>query len=72
MRPLVVDANAKVTLHTTSRAQSYRISIDGRSFNMPCETIITISKSPHAALIARRKNLNFAATLRKKLLWGAK
>ncbi len=72
MRPLVVDANAKVTLHTTSRAQSYRISIDGRSFNMPCETTITISKSPHAALIARRKNLNFAATLRKKLLWGAK
>jgi NAD+ kinase len=72
MRPLVVEAGATLTLHTTSRAHSYRVSIDGRSFDLPCGTTLTVRCADAPTPLVRRKALDFAATLRQKLLWGAK
>lgn len=72
MRPLVIDSNATISAQTSSRANTCRISLDGRSFSIPCGNIITISKAPFSTLIMRRKDDNFASTLRHKLLWGTR
>lgn len=70
MRPLVVDSGSEITALTTSRADTYRVSLDGRSFVMPCGTLLRISRAPFRTFVAVRLDENFASTLRKKLYWG--
>lgn len=70
MRPLVVSANSEIRAVTASRVDTYRLSLDGRSFSLPCETEITIRKAPFSISVMRHVNDNFAGTLRDKLHWG--
>lgn len=70
MRPLVVAGDAVVEATTTSRADTYRVSLDGRSFVMRCGTTLRVSRAPFALYILRRPGDNFARTLRDKLLWS--
>ena len=70
MRPLAVSSSSIITTVTTSRANSYRVSLDGRSFTMPCGTKLEISHAGFNIYIMRRPGDNFASTLRKKLHWG--
>lgn len=70
MRPLVLDANSEISAVTTSRVDTYRVSLDGRSFSLPCESEIKIGKAPFSILVMRRLSDNFATTLRDKLLWS--
>jgi NAD kinase len=72
MRPLVINSDAIIQACTVSRAKTYRISLDGRSYSLPCGSTITIRKAEFPMLVMRRNNDNFAATLRNKLLWGAR
>ena len=70
MRPLVVSADSEIKTITTSRVDTYRLSLDGRSFSLPCETEITIRKAPFSISVMRQTDNNFADTLRDKLHWG--
>ncbi len=70
MRPLVVSSDAVVDLLTTSRAQSYRVSIDGRAVTLPAGTAIRLSRATFAIRVVQRQGHTFASTLRHKLLWG--
>jgi NAD+ kinase len=70
VRPLVVNSASVIKAKTMSRASSYRVSIDGRSFTLPCNTTITVRRAPFDVITLRLAGDNFAATLRNKLLWG--
>ncbi len=70
MRPLVIKADSSVTATVTSRSDTFRISLDGRSFTVPVGSRLTVSRAPLPAHLLRRPDTGFAATLRAKLLWG--
>lgn len=71
MRPLVVDDSSLLTLKVSSRTPSFRISLDGRSVNLPCGTDIYLSRAPFVVKTVCLPGHNFFDTLRRKLLWGA-
>ena len=70
MRPLVISNDAEVQLVTTSRAGSFRLSLDGRSLSLDEGERIVISRSFVTTKIVIRPEHNFADTLRQKLYWG--
>lgn len=70
MRPLVIGADAVVTATVTSRSDTFRISLDGRSFTIPVGHSLTLRRAPMPAMLLRHPDTDFAATLRAKLLWG--
>lgn len=69
-RPLVVSADTKITAITTSRAEKYRVSLDGVSFLLDEGTEITVHKASFTPRVIRSPRDSFADTLRQKLLWG--
>lgn len=70
MRPLVISDTGKLDITTTSRSATYCISIDGKSYTLPVETTVHISKAQFVTKIIQPKNHNFADALHDKLLWG--
>lgn len=70
LRPLVVSDRSRIRAVTTSRAASFRISVDGSSFTLPCGEGIVIEKADYKVRVLRSRTDNFASTLRNKLLWG--
>lgn len=70
LRPLIIGADTKLTAVVTSRSPRFRISLDGRSYTLPCGTEITITRAPYHTILARDPEIDFASTLRDKLLWG--
>lgn len=70
LRPIVVSGESRLTALTTSRADRYRVSLDGCSFVMPAGSTVSISKADFEVKVIRRPDDNFPATLRNKLLWG--
>lgn len=70
MRPLVVSDNSIVAITTRSRSESYRISLDGRSFSMEEGTTVVMRRAPFVTKVVQRQEHQFIETLRSKLLWG--
>ncbi|MBQ9077168.1 MAG: NAD kinase [Muribaculaceae bacterium] len=70
MRPLVVNDSSVIKITTTSRASSFRISLDGRSVSLPAGTVVTLRKAPFPIRVVQRLDHHFSDTLRSKLLWG--
>ena len=70
MRPVVIGASSRIRLVASSRSEESRVSIDGRSFLMPCGREIQLCKAPFRVVVLRRPDSNFANLLRKKLGWG--
>ena len=70
MRPLVVSDSAEIQVITHSRADSFLLSVDGNSMALAISTPLIIRKAPFVTKVVHRKGLNFADTLRAKLLWG--
>lgn len=70
MRPLVLDDHGLLELHVDSRAQSFRLSLDGRSVNLPCGITFYLSRAEFSVRSVRRRGHDFFATIREKLLWG--
>ncbi len=72
MRPLVVGDDNLLKATTTSRASTYRVSCDGRSFSLPCGTTILMRKAKFATRTIQRLDHSFTDTLRVKLHWGVR
>lgn len=70
MRPLVISSDAVIDLLTTSRAPSFRVSLDGRSITLPAGTRLRLSRAPFTTKVVLRQGHSFASALRHKLLWG--
>ncbi|MBQ8774103.1 MAG: NAD kinase [Muribaculaceae bacterium] len=70
MRPLVVSDSSRIEIVTRSRAQAYRLSLDGRSLTLPVGTKVVLCRAPFVTRVVKRKGVNFTDTLRGKLLWG--
>lgn len=71
LRPVVVGGDSRIEAIVTSRAPEFRLSIDGRSYPVPCGCPVRISKASHSVLTVRHPGGDFASTLRSKLLWGS-
>jgi NAD+ kinase len=70
MRPLVIADDNVVEVTTTSRAESYRVSLDGRSISLPVGTTVTLRRAPYVTKVVQRIDHRFVDTLSAKLLWG--
>lgn len=70
LRPIVVAGDSVLRAVTTSRAEHYRVSLDGCSFVMDAGSSITVRMADFCISILRRADTDFATTLRNKLLWG--
>ena len=70
MRPLVISNNRELSITTTSRSNSYRLSLDGRSTTLPEGSTIKLRKAQFAIHVVQRPGHHFTETLRNKLLWG--
>lgn len=70
MRPLVVADSSELEFSCESRAQSYRIALDGRSYHAPLDCPARLGRAPFVIKVVRCDGTNFAQTLRNKLSWG--
>jgi len=69
-RPLVLDDSSVIDLEIESRSQNFLVSLDGRSFTMPCSVKLQITKADYPIKAIKRHGYTFVKTLRKKLMWG--
>ena len=72
LRPCVVGADSIIKARTSSRASRYRVSLDGVSLLLETGSEITIRRADFSPLVIRPLDISFAATLRRKLLWGVR
>ena len=70
LRPLVVGGDSLLEATVTSRSDTFRLSLDGRSTVLPCGSRIHISRADYQLSVIRMLSDNFPSTLRRKLLWG--
>lgn len=70
MRPLVVDAGARISVIPTGRTPHVRLSVDGRSVTVDSGTEIILARAPFDLSVLRLKGQTFADTLRRKLHWA--
>lgn len=70
LRPIVVSGDTALSLTGDSRAQEFRVSVDGRSFVAPVGSRLTLRRAPFRSVILRRPDDDYASILRRKLLWG--
>lgn len=77
MRPLVIGGDSAVEASVACRARTCRISLDGRTFEMPCPSAdepgkpqLRITRGDFTVNLLHRPDSDFASILRNKLLWG--
>ena len=70
LRPIVIDGDSQLAMEVESRADDFRVSLDGNSFTLRCGERLHIRKAPFAIHTIRRPGDSFASILRGKLLWG--
>lgn len=71
-RPIVVPDDAEIVVRTSSRAKKVQLSIDGSSLLADTGATVRVKVADQRLKLMLRPNHNFAETLRKKLLWGAR
>jgi len=70
MRPLVVSDNHIIETTVQSRAETYRVNLDGRLLVLPIDTRLSIRRAPFVVKVVHRPDHTFVDTLSSKLLWG--
>lgn len=70
MRPLIVSDSSVISVMTSSRSDTYRLSLDGRSQTLPVGTTLEMRRAPFVTRVIQRVDHRFTDTLRSKLLWG--
>lgn len=70
LRPITIGADSVITMDPAGRGRSFRVSLDGHSFTLPCGTQLKVSRAPFCVPVIMRSADDFAATLRTKLFWG--
>lgn len=70
MRPLVVSDSHQITTRVDSRADTYRVNLDGRLLVLPIDVALHIRRAPFVIKVIHRDGHTFVDTLSSKLLWG--
>ena len=70
-RPLVITDNCKLSIEVESRTNAFQIAIDGHSYTLNTDSVITIRKAAFPICVVKRPGHTFYETLRDKLMWGA-
>ncbi len=71
VRPIIVSSNDVITLEIKGRSNSFLVSLDSRSENVPTSLSIKIKKAAFQLSLVKLDNHDFLSTLREKLMWGA-
>lgn len=69
-RPIIIPEDRVVELQVSGRCKEFTLSLDGRSYRCPIDTVISIRKAAYKVVIAKRKGRTYFQTLRDKLMWG--
>ena len=70
MRPLVVSDSHIITIRVDSRADTYRVNLDGRQLILPIDVTLHIRRAPFVVKVIHMDGHTFVDTLSSKLLWG--
>lgn len=70
VRPLVVNDSSLLTATVTLRAQSFRLSLDGKNISLPSGSTLYFRKAPFPLNVATLPGHTFTDTLRTKLGLG--
>lgn len=70
MRPLVVSDSHVIETSVESRADTYRLTLDGRTLILPIDVKLHIRRAPFVVKVLHSDGHNFIDTLSAKLLWG--
>ncbi|MCM1163093.1 MAG: NAD(+)/NADH kinase [Muribaculaceae bacterium] len=70
MRPLVVSDSHVIEASVDSRADTYRVNLDGRLVVLPTCVSIKVRRAPFVVNVIHRTGHTFVDTLSSKLLWG--
>ncbi len=70
LRPLVVPAGADVVLRGKSRSGNMILSLDNRSYSIPCGTLIRVSTAPFPLRHVSLGKSNFIDALKSRFFWG--
>ena len=70
IRPMVIPDHQQVELSVSSRSSTFSLVIDGAMQVLPCNTTLTIARSPRQARLIRLADKPFATTLSEKMQWG--
>jgi NAD+ kinase len=71
VRPVVIPDDYIIMLKVESRTNSFLVSLDGRSEDLPADMSLKISRATFVTRVIKRFNQTFYQTLREKLMWGA-
>ncbi|MCW3807154.1 NAD kinase [Plebeiibacterium marinum] len=71
VRPMVVPNHLNITLKVEGRADTYLASLDSRSEIFDNSLELNIQKAPFSIKMIDLPGINYYATLRNKLMWGA-
>ncbi len=71
IRPIAIPDDSIITLTVESRSHNFLIAVDGQSERCAENIKLTIRKAPYYIKIVKRRNHNYFATLRDKMMWGA-
>lgn len=70
MRPMVIPDSSVVSFRVNSRALRSSVSLDNRSFDIPCGSEFTVRKAEKPIFLINLQNISFYDTLRNKMMWG--
>lgn len=70
MRPMVIPDSSVVSFRVNSRALRSSVSLDNRSFDIPCGSEFTVRKAVKPIFLINLQNISFYDTLRNKMMWG--
>lgn len=70
VRPLVINDEKVLKIQIDARSENYVVALDSRSFSLPLDATLKITKTPHTIKLIRLKEHTFLKTLRSKLMWG--
>lgn len=70
MRPVVIPDSSTVRFKINGRATESSVSIDNRSFSVPCGSEFRVCKADRPIFLVNTQNISFYDTLRNKMMWG--
>ena len=70
LRPMVVPGNTEVELRGNSRSGNMVLSLDNRSYSIPCGTRVKVSSAPFPLRRVSLGKSNFIDALKSRFFWG--
>ena len=70
MRPIIIPDSEELSVVAQGRAEEVLLTLDNRSFSIPCGSEIHIRKAPFSLHYISLQGLHFISALHQKLLWG--